>query len=90
MELYEFGGGFARARFNAGPDDLYEEPESPREMLRRKQGYKVKKKKDVGDMVNTRKAEIAQEGGREEKSYCSPHLALTRIRHFQGAVRLIC
>merc|ERR1711871_305189 len=64
VELYEFGGGFARARFNAGPDDLYEEPESPREMLRRKQGYKVKKKKDVGDMVNTRKAEIAQEGGR--------------------------
>ena len=57
------GGGFARARFQAGPEDLYEEPESPREMLRRKQGYKTKRKADVGHMVNTRKAELAQAGG---------------------------
>lgn len=64
VDLYEFGGGFARARFGAGPEDLYEEQESPREMLRRKQGYKVKTKKDLGELVNLRKAELAQQGGR--------------------------
>lgn len=64
VDLYEFGGGFARARFKAGPENLYDEPESPREMLRRKQGYKVKRKKDMGEIVNTRKAELAQAGGR--------------------------
>ena len=69
MDLYEFGGGFARARFGAGPENLYEEPESPREMLRRKQGYKVKRKKDLGEIVNTRKAELAQAGGRGEPLY---------------------
>ena len=63
VDLYEFGGGFARARFGAGPEDLYEEQESPREMLRRKQGYKVKTKKDLGELVNLRKAELAQQGG---------------------------
>lgn len=63
VSLYEFGGGFARARFGAGPEELYEEPESPREMLRRKQGYKVKNRKDLGELVNLRKAELAQAGG---------------------------
>merc|ERR1711959_621674 len=64
VEMYEYGAGFARARFGAGPDELYDEPESPREMLRRKQGYKVKGKKDLGSLVNIRKAELAQQGGR--------------------------
>merc|ERR1711871_82339 len=64
VDLYEFGGGFARARFGAGPEELYEEQESPREMLRRKQGYKVKNRKDLGELVNLRKAELAQAGGR--------------------------
>jgi len=92
VELYEFGGGFARARFNAGPENLYDEPESPREMLRKKQGYKVKKKKDIGDMVNTRKAEIAQEGGGKtnQKNTSSSCSFLILAFFFQGEVRLIC
>jgi len=64
VELYEYGGGFARARFGAGPEELYDEPESPREMLRKKQGYKVKSKRELGELVNLRKAELAQAGGR--------------------------
>jgi len=64
VEMYEFGGGFSRARFGAGIEELYDEPESPREMLRRKAGYKVKGRQELGDVVNLRKAELAQAGGR--------------------------
>lgn len=64
VEMYQHGGGFSRARWGAGPDELYDEPESPREVLRKKQGYRVKHKKDLGSLVNIRRAELAQEGGR--------------------------
>lgn len=64
VEMYQYGGGFARARWGLGPENLYDEPDSPREALRKKQGYKVKKKKDLGSLVNIRRAELAQEGGR--------------------------
>lgn len=64
VEMYQYAGGFSRARWAKGTDELYEEPDSPREVLRKKQGYRVKHKKDLGSLVNIRRAELAQQGGR--------------------------